>query len=228
MCGVDADHLPLGILQRPARVAGIQRCVRLITPSIKRPERSARRSSALTTPAVTVCWKPSGLPMAITGCPTVSRRELPRATDVTPLPPRITARSVSGSSPTSSAGKRSPLGGDDELRGAMHDMTVGEKESIRSKDKTRAGAAAPALLPHLNVNHRGPDALHRADDRPRVSIEPAKVGMRREVTLRGERGGRNVLCKPINGSHGMWMPVSSGSIPGRTPHPLVKDMINQD
>src|SRR5438094_760504 len=67
------------------------------------------RPSPLTTPAVTVLWNPSGLPIAMTSCPTRSAPESPssaRAREGGST--RITATSVSGSSPTSSARSRRP------------------------------------------------------------------------------------------------------------------------
>src|SRR5437762_2355936 len=81
-----------------------------ITSSISRPptERN-ERPSALTTPAVTVLWKPSGLPIAMTSCPTRSAAESPNSATVSETGgTRMTARSVSGSSPTSSAATGRP------------------------------------------------------------------------------------------------------------------------
>ena len=46
--------------------------------SISRPDRDrSDRPSALTTPAVTVAENPSGLPMAMTSCPTLIACESP-------------------------------------------------------------------------------------------------------------------------------------------------------
>jgi len=51
--------------QRVRPSCRIQRRVGLITSSIVRPDRAwSDRPSRWTTPAVTVCWKPNGLPMA--------------------------------------------------------------------------------------------------------------------------------------------------------------------
>lgn len=66
-------------------------------------------------PAVSVHWKPNGLPIATATSPTRSAEELPSSAcgSAAPRAPpsrRITARSVSGSSPTSTAPRRSPSG----------------------------------------------------------------------------------------------------------------------
>ena len=71
------------------------------TPSISRPScaRSVR-PTALRTPALTVKEKPSGLPMAITSCPTRSVPLCPRSAAGKWLPSIwATARSVAGSLP---------------------------------------------------------------------------------------------------------------------------------
>ena len=65
-CRIDADHLAGARDERASGIARIERGVRLDQCSIKRPVRDRRaRPTALITPAVTVCWKPNGLPMAI-------------------------------------------------------------------------------------------------------------------------------------------------------------------
>ena len=81
-----------------------------MTLSIRRPERArSDRPRALTTPAVTLAWKPYGLPTAIAIWPTRSACESPScAAPTLAAGRRRTARSVSGSSPTSSAAKRAP------------------------------------------------------------------------------------------------------------------------
>jgi hypothetical protein len=80
------------------------------TSSISRPDCArSDRPSALTTPVVTVAWKPNGLPIAIATWPTRTRRDSPSTAGGTPSAAiRTTARSVSGSSPTSVAGTRRP------------------------------------------------------------------------------------------------------------------------
>src|SRR5207249_714302 len=60
-------------------------------------------------PAAAGLWKPRGLPMATTSCPTRSAAESPNSATVSETGgTRITARSVSGSSPTSAAGTGRP------------------------------------------------------------------------------------------------------------------------
>src|SRR5256886_7350151 len=96
----------------PPEFPGLRAASVWITSSISRPptERN-ERPSALTTPAVTVLWKPSGLPIATTSWPTRSAPESPSSATVSETGgTRSTARSVSGSSPTSSARTRRPSG----------------------------------------------------------------------------------------------------------------------
>ena len=62
-------------------------------------------------PAVTVCWKPSGLPIAIATWPTRTCDESPkRMKDRSPAVTWTTARSESGSSPTTRAAAVRPSG----------------------------------------------------------------------------------------------------------------------
>src|SRR2546428_9722147 len=54
----------------PPELPGLSAASVWITSSIKRPDCArSERPSALTTPAVTVAWKPNGLPIAIASCP---------------------------------------------------------------------------------------------------------------------------------------------------------------
>ena len=90
----------------PPELPGLSAASVWITSSISRPVRARReRPSADTTPVVTVDSKPSGLPMAMTSCPRLSSLELPSAAagSVTGASTRSSARSVSGSSPTTLA-----------------------------------------------------------------------------------------------------------------------------
>jgi hypothetical protein len=70
------------------------------------------RPSALTMPAVAVCSKPSGLPIAIAISPRLSSAELPSGSGASQgrdvAPTRSSAVSVSGSSPTHSAAASVP------------------------------------------------------------------------------------------------------------------------
>ena len=125
---VDADELAAGVDQRAAAVAGVDRGGGLDRVGHDRVRRRlglgvgvglravARRSlsasvvtgrlSALTMPVVTVPARPSGLPTAMTGSPTAILSELPMAIGVRSLGAFftvMTARSVDGSVPTTSA-----------------------------------------------------------------------------------------------------------------------------
>ena len=90
----------------PPELPGLSAASVWMMSSMSRPERDRiERPRALTTPAVTVASKPSGLPIAITSWPGRRVRESPnRATGRSFALTRITARSVSGSSPTAVAG----------------------------------------------------------------------------------------------------------------------------
>ena len=79
------------------------RCVILCTPGA-----SSVRSSALTTPAVTVQFRPYGLPTAITSCPTRSGVRPSSATGRWSAPMRNTATSTLESLPTSPASNLRP------------------------------------------------------------------------------------------------------------------------
>ena len=95
----------------PPELPGLSAASVWIRSSTSRPvEARSERPSADTTPAVTVDSKPSGLPMAITSCPRRSRRESPRvaAGNVSGSLTRTSARSVSGSSPTTCAVRLRP------------------------------------------------------------------------------------------------------------------------
>ena len=95
----------------PPELPGLSAASVWITSSISRPVRArSERPSAETTPAVTVDSKPSGLPIATTSWPRRSRLELPSvaAGRVTGASTRTSARSVSGSSPTTRAVRLRP------------------------------------------------------------------------------------------------------------------------
>ncbi len=96
----------------PPELPGFSAASVWITSSTSRPaaERS-ERPRALTTPAVTELWNPSGLPMAMASCPTRTVLESPRRAYARPAPlTRSTATSVSGSMPTTSACAVAPSG----------------------------------------------------------------------------------------------------------------------
>ena len=114
--GVDADHVAVQVDQRAAGVAGVDRGVgldrrvrrvlaRLRLGALGLPTETGR-FSALTMPEVTVASRPNGEPIATTFSPTA---DLVRLADASPgcrpeTPSAlITARSVSGSVPTTCA-----------------------------------------------------------------------------------------------------------------------------
>src|SRR6266446_2378363 len=88
----------------PPELPGFNAASVWITSSINRPPTERNEPpNRPTTPAGTVLWKPSGLPIAITSCPTRSAAESPNSATVSETGgTRMTARSVSGASPTSS------------------------------------------------------------------------------------------------------------------------------
>ncbi len=95
----------------PPELPGLSAASVCTTSSIIRPVRDcSERPSADTTPVVTVASKPSGLPIAIAICPRRSFEELPSlaAGSVTSASTRTSARSVSGSSPSTRAVRRRP------------------------------------------------------------------------------------------------------------------------
>ena len=94
----------------PPELPGLSAASVWITSGISRPVLARMlRPSALTMPAVTVCSKPSGLPMAMAISPRLTPAERPkRRLRSAPLDrPSMcsTARSVSGSSPTQRGGE---------------------------------------------------------------------------------------------------------------------------
>ena len=69
---------PRVVTSGPPELPGLSAASVWMTSSISRPDRArSERPSALTTPAVTVCWKPNGLPIAMASWPTRTARESP-------------------------------------------------------------------------------------------------------------------------------------------------------
>ena len=93
----------------PPELPGLSAASVWITSSITRPRAGRERPSALTTPAVTEPARPSGLPTATTSWPTTSWSASPSSAGagVSPLA-RSTARSDSGSAPTTRNGIEVP------------------------------------------------------------------------------------------------------------------------
>src|SRR5262249_5051887 len=93
----------------PPELPGLSAASVWMTSSITRPRAGSDRPSALTTPAVTDPASPSGLPTATTSWPTLSVSASPSSagSGVGPLA-RSTARSDSGSAPTTRNGADVP------------------------------------------------------------------------------------------------------------------------
>ena len=167
--GVDADHLAARVTSGPPELPGLSAASVWMMSSISRPERArSERPSALTTPAVTVAGSRSGLPIAMAIWPTRMARESPSLACRRPRSAsmRITARSVSGSSPTSRRAWTGRRAACRDEAGAGNHVAVGEHEAIRREDEPRA--AAPS---GFDPEHRGAHGVDRVDDRPRILIE---------------------------------------------------------
>ena len=111
---------------------------------MSRPLRERKdRPVALTTPAVTVCSKPSGLPMAIASCPGLMVFESCSSSDGAEKCPsvRITAISVSGSSPTMRAAARWPSGNETSI--ALAPLTTWLLVKINPSDATTKPEPVP-------------------------------------------------------------------------------------
>jgi hypothetical protein len=93
----------------PPEFPGLSAASVWMTSSISRPRAGRDRPSALTTPAVTEPASPSGFPTATTSCPTTSWSASPSSagSGVGPFA-RSTARSDSGSAPTTANGADVP------------------------------------------------------------------------------------------------------------------------
>jgi hypothetical protein len=116
-----------------------------MTSSISRPEVArSERPRADTTPAVTVDSKPSGLPIATTSWPRRSALESPSAAAGVPAgrSVRISARSVSGSSPSTRASRW--LVGEGGARLAPPTVAVGQHQPVAGD--YHAGTDSPATL----------------------------------------------------------------------------------
>jgi len=114
---------PRPLSSGPPELPGLSAASVWITSGISRPVPARMlRPSALTMPAVTVCSKPSGLPMATAISPRRSSAERPNGRGASE--PRdmasmhSTARSVSGSSPTDRASNSRPSLSDTTCRRA--------------------------------------------------------------------------------------------------------------
>src|SRR5262249_38655575 len=171
----------------PPELPGLSAASVWITSSMSRPERArSDRPSAETTPVVTVDSNPSGLPMAITSWPRLSSLELPSAAagSVTGASTRTSARSVSGSSPTTRAVRLRPSTVVTLTRAAAAPTTwllVSTSPSPAGRSGAPgAGAAVTALVTGRDVepHHRGADALHHVDDGAGIGVEEGLVTRR--------------------------------------------------
>src|SRR5829696_8315867 len=102
---------PAASASGPPELPGLMAASVWMTFSIRRPlSPLMERPRALTTPAVTLRWKPKGLPMATTSCPTTRFPASPSVAAVGSSSgvKRTTARSLGGSSPKTSAGTGDP------------------------------------------------------------------------------------------------------------------------
>jgi len=105
--------LPVRLISAPPELPGLMAasvCSRLrkVNGRPSRPGTVISRSRAESTPTVTVCSCPKGLPMAMTVSPTIRSDEVPRGTGGNALPGggetmRRTARSEAASKVTTSA-----------------------------------------------------------------------------------------------------------------------------
>ena len=159
----------------PPELPGLSAASVWMTSSIRRPLRDrSDRPSAETTPAVTVDSKPSGLPIATTRCPRFSVFELPSVAAGVPRgsAARSSARSMSGSSPSTSACVSPPSANFEPHapRAADH-MAVGQHQAVAGDDDAGAGPAAAVALGGLDAHHRRPDAVGDAGDDARIGVE---------------------------------------------------------
>ena len=182
--------------------------------SSSRPVRARiERPRPLTMPAVTVCRKPYGLPIAIAICPT---RKPARVAE--PAPVRdpgaatlSTARSESGSSPTTSAPAAAPVGKRHlDRRRAAGDVAVRDEVAVRRDQEAGAGAArargaAAAGSFHAQMGDRRRDPVHGAGHRRRIRVEQYGVRVARPVNVEQGRtrvAGPDVASRP-GGSRSM-------------------------
>ena len=139
----------------PPELPGLSAASVWITSSTTRAVRPSRvgsdRPSPLTTPAVTEPVSPSGLPTATTSWPTWSVPASPRvAGSGVAARARTTARSDSGSAPTTSTSASAPSLNTARPRTARDDhVRVGEEQPVGREDDGRARAAATVAAGHL-------------------------------------------------------------------------------
>ena len=139
--------------------------------SISRTVRArSDRPSALTTPAVTVCWKPNGLPIAITTCPGRKRRRVAERRGGELWRGDAQHRQVGVRIVADEIGAEHPAVGERhrDFVAAGDDVAVGQDEAVGREDESRSRPAAARRLaarPRLrgrdvHLDDGGPDALH--------------------------------------------------------------------
>ena len=188
--GVDADDLaPRESTSGPPELPGLSAASVCITLSIAGPSASrSDRPSAWTTPAVTVYWKPNGLPIATTSCPTAAPRSAERAKAGAVAVDAHHREVGSGSSPTSCARSCARPKGRHDL-GARDHVAVGQRKAVGREEEAGAAAVDPVVgSGDLKVQDGGADAVDGADHGSRIRVEENEVlgrsGTRRRRNLR--------------------------------------------
>ena len=158
---VDADHAAVGVEQRAARVAGVDRGVGL--DHVGDREAVGRLDLALrapdTMPVVTVRLKPNGLPIATTGSPTCALEESPSGIGREVLDLRrvdLQHREVGGAVDALDLGRRS----------ARRSRRSSPCTSVRALDHVRVGDDVAVLVEHeARAGRRCPAAGSRTASR---------------------------------------------------------------
>ena len=187
----------------PPLLPGLSAASVWMTSSITRPARVGNdRPSADTMPAVTLPAKPSGLPSATTSCPTRNRAASPRGTGAGTSPrARNTARSDSGSRPTTSAStsvpsakRRWPV---PRPRRRVHWSAGIRRWSAHSRfPPRRRGAYEPAGLPRSGVRtrQRGPPPRSRRPTGPRRSCTEQRCVRCRDAAVHPRQNAPRPAC----------------------------------
>jgi hypothetical protein len=129
---IDAEQVAVGVDQRAARVAEVDRGIGL-DEVLEMVDVQVVAPQAEMMPMVTVWPTPNGLPIASTTSPTRAWSGMAQHHHrQVASPMRITARSVSGSVPTTLAGRLAAVGqADFDLVGAFHHVVVGQDVAVR-------------------------------------------------------------------------------------------------
>ena len=171
----------------PPEFPGLRAASVWITFSTMRPAARERtgsdRPSAETTPAVTDPANPLGFPIATTSWPTRSASASPSVAGArSAVSERSTARSESGSAPTTSALNSRPSTKDASYLAvrAGHHVRGGEHEAVGRDHDAAAAADGPAATPHpprdAEVRDGRREPLGDGDNCPRVGVERLVLG----------------------------------------------------